>query len=167
MGNVRPVYLSKLLQPVIFSLEGTLTSRFKIIEGRLFLWACQTFTPGSQRPSPSSLTDFHPSPCYHLRFAESEGRSQKEIQVAYDMFQHCEPTSDNTIRTQFSCKFCPTDVELQIGADYATFSVWCDLGTGQYPYGKCWSSRGFENALDPAVFEYKHVSIQETYERAL
>lgn len=174
MKDCRPDYLAAILRheinPKMFWTVGVgdqTTTWPKIVRGRFILKLCREFTPWKDEICLDSLTGSIGGICQHLSHFSEEERLVQEIKAALEKYERQSYSGDSTITRRFSCNACPTDVELEIGAEHAKFLVWCDLGTGTYPVDELWLSRTRVIAFGhiPPTFNYEHGSVRETYER--
>lgn len=174
MKELRPKYRKKLQRPQNLTggtttLGGTISSHYKIIENHFILKVCFTFIPDKESPSIDPLTGPIMRLCPHLSFSDTRSTLHREICTSFETFQ-CQGRLKAT-KQSFSCHYCPMDVELEIGKEYAKFFVWYDLGTGQHPLDSCWINHSLEldswntlGGLGPPKFGYKHGSGRQMYE---
>ncbi|KAE9986848.1 hypothetical protein EG328_004567 [Venturia inaequalis] len=170
--NCHPDYLAAIVRPEtrpkMFWTVGDQTTKWpKIVQGRFFLKLCREFTAWKDQVCLDSLTGPFGYICPHLTFIDgTDGRLGQEIKATFEEYERKSCDAESAIKSRLSCNFCPTDIELEIGADYARFLVWCDLGTGVYPVDELWLSRIriVPFGQIPPTFNYKHGSVREMYE---
>lgn len=150
MKEVRPKYRMMLQRPQILpflatTLGGSILWHHKIVESHFILKVCCTFTPDTESPSTRSLRGAVMGICPHFNFKDTCGALHESICASFETFQR----SGQTVATKhsFSCDYCPTDVETEVGNEYAKFFAWYDLGTGQYPFDTFWVSHSLR--LEP------------------
>ncbi|TID19037.1 hypothetical protein E6O75_ATG06158 [Venturia nashicola] len=153
-------------QKIAYHVIGDQTTYWpKIVQGRFILKLCRVFTTWTDKVCLDSLTGPFGRLCQHLTFIDGEnGRLGREIKAALEEYECKSCAAESTIQRRFSCNSCPTDIELEIGAEHARFLVWYDLGTGNYPVDKLWLSRThvFPFGQIPPTFDHKHGSIRES-----
>lgn len=157
MDHSHRVYLADFLRAQyepqgLGRLADKLAMRYKIVQDRFLVKVYWEFTSSRKNFTADALTK-----AFHSSWQCPTEHNQGIRDVVQKHERRC-CTGGSKIKRRFSCRYCPKEVEREIGAHYARFSMWCDLGTGEY------CVREYHARWRPVAYR-KHESIREMYEQ--